>query len=268
MVTAPTQRQLTTIHLGGKLGKLFGETWRLAVSSPAEAIRAIDVNTKGKLVRYLAEKGRTRYYKVSLQDRHHLLTAPELASRSGNSDIYIWPTVSGRGSGTAQLIAGILILAVITVFTFGVGGAVGSAFYSAGTAATATAAATAGGLTALGTIAVGIGVSLVLGGISQLLAPTAKDSGGGGLGSNIFQGTIAAGQQGGCVPVVYGTALVSPIPIGIWFGNVDYSTTANAYVGITDLIGLPGGGYEAVSENNGNVQGGGGGGFDPNQNEE
>lgn len=242
------ERRLTTIHLGGKLGKLFGETWRLAVTSPADAIRAIDINLKGKLMAYLVRAGHQKYYKVSLKDRGNLLDGSELGHRSGNSDIYIWPTVRNRSSGAAKLIAGIVILAIVTIVTLGVGGAASGAFYTAGTAATVGgAAATAGSLTLLGTVAVGLATSLILGGIAQLLAPNPNDNNGGGLGSNVFQGTIEGGAQGGCVPIVYGTALVSaPLPISLWFENVDWSTTQNAYVGATTIADLPGGGHEVI----------------------
>ena len=37
---------MITINLHGKLGKDLGESWEFEVSSVAEAIRAIDVNSK------------------------------------------------------------------------------------------------------------------------------------------------------------------------------------------------------------------------------
>lgn len=237
------ERRLTTIRLGGKLGKLFGETWRLAVTSPADAIRAIDINLKGKLMAYLVRAGHQKYYKVSLKDRENLLDGSELGHRSGNNDIYIWPTVKNRSSGAAKIIAGVIILAIVTIVTWGGG----TAFVAPGVAATAGTAGSAGGLTLLGTVAVGLATSLILGGIAQLLAPNPNDNSGGGLGSNVFQGTIEGGAQGGCVPIVYGTALVSaPLPISLWFENVDWSTTQNAYVGATTIADLPGGGHEVI----------------------
>jgi len=57
---------MTTIHLGGKLGKLFGKKWELLVSSPAEAVHAIDVNTGGAFKRYLAKDGQKKFYKVAV----------------------------------------------------------------------------------------------------------------------------------------------------------------------------------------------------------
>lgn len=213
--------------------------WRLNVASPAEALRAIDANTKGRLFRYLGTEGRTRHYKVALQRTDQLLEPTELIHPSGTSDIYFWPATKGRSSGSAKLIAGIALLAIVTIVTYGGG----TAFYAAGTAATATSAGTAGGLTLIGTIAVGIGTSLVLGGISQLLSPNQKNNEG-QLNSNNFQGTVAGAPQGGPVPVCYGKALVAPTVISIWFQAVDYNTTQGQYVGTLQVTDLPGGGTQ------------------------
>lgn len=237
------QRYLTTIYLGGKLGKMFGEKWELMISSPAEAIRAIDINLKGKLREYLSTKGRDKYYKISLRDKEHLLEGEELTIPSGKSDIYLWPTVKGRSSGITKIILGIALLALVFFAPV-----LGLTWLSTGAGAAAH-------LTLFGQIVVGFGTALVLGGLAQLLAPHQKDNG--QLESNVFQGTIAAGQQGGCVPVLYGRALVSPIPISIWFNNVDYNTTANAYLGTIQLTQLPGGGQEVtVGSNLASVVGG------------
>ena len=42
-----TKTELRTIKLSGFLGKKFGRVHRLAVDSPAEAIRALSVNING-----------------------------------------------------------------------------------------------------------------------------------------------------------------------------------------------------------------------------
>ena len=38
---------MKTIHLHGKIGKMFGEKWLLEVDSITEALRAIDANVGG-----------------------------------------------------------------------------------------------------------------------------------------------------------------------------------------------------------------------------
>lgn len=218
-------RQLTNIYLGGALGKRFGEKWTLAVSSPAEAIKAIDINLKGGLSRYLYTEGKNRYYKVALQRRDSLIGREELRNRSGNSDIYILPTVKGSNSGVGKIIVGVVLIVAAVLVTIGTFGTASPLVLAAADAA------------------FGIGTSLVLGGISQLLAPHATNNQG-ELNSNSFAGAVAAGAQGGCVPIVYGKALVSPITISVWFNNIDYNTTNNTYVGGTTVAQLPGGGYQ------------------------
>lgn len=237
---------MVNVYLGGKLGRLFGEKWSLALNmgTPHEAIHAINVNTRGAFKRYLGAEGKSRYYQVGIGAPEKTIEAKELTHRSGSSDIYITPVVGGRNSGAAKIIAGVIILAVVTYFTLGTGdeavvaGAGGD--FGGETVAASPSIFAAGG--AVGNIALSVGVSLVLGGISQLLSPHQQQ--GGELGSNYFQGAASAGLQGGCVPVVYGLALVSPITISIWFNNVDYNTSQNTYLGTLETAQIPGGGTE------------------------
>ena len=229
------QRQLTNIYLGGVLGKKFGTKWSLCVGTPAEALRAIDVNTKGAFLQYLNQQGKAKYYKVALGRKDQLLDAEELVHPSGANDIYIWPTIRGKNSGAAKIIIGVVLVAAVIATAGGAFGAAAAAYVAHGT-----------GLVIAGIVA-GIGTSLILGGISQLLAPSQKNNG--QYNSNVFQGSIAAGEQGGSVPVVYGKALVAPTPISVWFNNVDYNITQNAYVGTLQVAQLPGGGYEYIPAN-------------------
>lgn len=225
------ERKLTNIYLGGALGKRFGEKWSLAVNSPAEAIKAIDINLKGSLKKYLYTEGKNRYYKVALQRRNCLIGRDELRNRSGTSDIYILPTVKGANSGLGKIIVGVVLIAAAIVT---------QQYELLGPLISSGAPTLAGYVVGA---AFSIGLSLTLGGISQLLAPHATNNQG-ELNSNSFQGAVAAGAQGGCVPVVYGKALVNPITISVWFNNIDYNTTNNTYVGGTTVAQLPGGGYQ------------------------
>ena len=228
-------RQMVNIYLHGALGQEFGEKWTLNVGSPAEALRAIDVNTRGRFRRYFNQQNRAALYRFYIKNEDNHLTKDELNSPIGRNDFHVVPIVEGANSPWAKI--GIAALIIASFWIPGVQGFL----YTAGTAATATTAATAGSFTMAGLFAVSIASSLLLGGIAQLLTPTKKQEG--QLNSNVFQGNIAAGQQGGSVPIVYGTALVAPTPVSIKFNNVDYSVTANTYIGAVQIMGLPGGGY-------------------------
>lgn len=202
---------LVNIYLGGKLGKLFGAEWNLYLTnpSPAEAIRAININTGGKLKAYLRGEAAQKYYKIALGRKDNLLGKEELKNPTGKNDIYILPTIKGKNSGIGKIIAGVVLIA-LTVATFGAAGPLAGGLWGV-TAATWTG------------IGIGLGASLVLGGISQLLAPTPSFNAIGATsnsdtesrGSNIFQGNASTTTQGGAVGLVYGRALVAPMPISI-----------------------------------------------------
>lgn len=224
---------MTNIFLEGQLGKLFGREWKLDVSSPGEAMRAINANTKGKLFDYLGSKN--KYYKIALQKKKNLIDKNELKNRSGKSNIYIMPTIKGSGSGVGKILAGIALLAIV-YFSFGSATAVLPGLL---------------GLSASQTAAIGYGLagSLILGGITQLLTPVPKfDQGAGtnedGRQSTLFQGNSNSIVQGGSVGLIYGRALVAPMPISISQTNSDTTTTASTSVGTVEETRLDGGGYE------------------------
>lgn len=224
---------LTTIHLGGKLGQLFGKRWDLMVASPAEAIRAIDVNLKGELRKYLLKQGKTKFYKVGVGKKDALIEEKELGNRSGNSTIYISPVAKGRSSGLGKVLAGVAIIAAIAL--------------TGGFAAGGWAMAAGGGLGGWGVVAVGMSASLILGGITQMLTPSPNfnqnaEGDSRGDGSTIFQGGSTAISQGGAIGLVYGRALVTPMPISISTNNTDRSKPDVAgvvdYCTTTDENGL------------------------------
>jgi predicted phage tail protein len=227
---------LTTIHLGGKLGQLFGKKWTLKVSSPAEAIRAIDVNLRGKLRAYLSKEGAKKFYRLGVGKKDALIEKSELHNRSGNANIYLMPVAKGRNSGGAKILLGIAIIASIAL----TGG------FAAGGWAMASAG---GGLGIVGTALVGISASLVLGGITQMLTPTPNfnnNAEGDSRGSNLFGGNASAISQGGAVGLVYGRALVTPMPVSISFDNKDQSIQVGAGVIRYERKALPGGGYQYI----------------------
>jgi predicted phage tail protein len=230
---------MTTIYLTGRLGQLFGKEWKLDVFSPAEAVRAININTKGKFRDYL-EKNKNKFYKIAVQNKKNLLDKEELENRSGHSDIYVMPALKGSSSGIGKILAGVALIA-LTFVTFG-----------------GTAPLLAGGFLGLSassalTIGIGLGASLILGGITQLLTPTPNFNTNPGDNSEdrqstLFQGNAASIYQGGSVGLIYGRALVAPMPICISAGTADVSTTASTSIGSVEVRDLNGGGEEYIHE--------------------
>ncbi len=241
--------QLTTVHLVGSLGKAIGrEVWHLDVNSVSEALRAIDINTRGALANYLRGPAAKRAYKIALQKKSNIIEPKEGTHRSGRSTIYIMPTIRGRNSGGGKIALGIGLIA-LAVFTGGASAGVTGWAWSAGAAATATTAGTAAGLTTFGSLVVGFGISLVLGGITQLLTPKAQGPADPNeqSQSTSFSGNTSAVVQGGCIGVVYGRALVTPIPVSITTDNDDLSTTSAGDEQAVEVTDLEGGGQQFSS---------------------
>lgn len=215
----------TRIVLGGKLGLLFGEEWQLDVMSPTEALRAIDANLGGQLRTYLGGEGAKGLYRVCVQRDDNDLAKEEIDHRSGRSDIYVLPAIEGANSGAGKIILGIALLAVAWWNPYAWGSVI------------------------IGAIG-GMGASLVLGGVTQLLTPIPKDAASSEQRQSFdFQGAATATAQGVCVPIVYGRMLIAPVPIAIAFNTQDLSVTANVEAGGVETNPLPGGGYEFVPIN-------------------
>lgn len=173
--------RLRTIRLYGLLGARFGRKFRLAVSSPAEAIRALCVLLPG-FQRYLAtahDKGLEFAVFIGRQN----LAKEQLQDPPGTDDIRIAPVLVGsKRGGVLQTIVGVILIVVGTY----------------------TSIFSAGGTSPL----VGIGWSMVVGGVMQMLSPQLR-----GLGSQdsvenrpsySMNGTVNTQAQGNPVPVAYG----------------------------------------------------------------
>lgn len=173
--------RLRTIRLYGRLGARFGRKFRLAVASPAEAIRALCVVLPG-FRQYLAgakEMGVEFAVFVGRQN----LSREQLKDPPGAEDIRIAPVMVGsKRGGVLQTILGIVLIVVGTY----------------------TSIFSAGGTSPL----VGMGWSMVIGGVMQMLAPQPP-----GLGSKdspentpnySMNGAVNTQAQGNPVPLAYG----------------------------------------------------------------
>lgn len=184
-----TMEKVRTVRLYGKLGAKFGRSFRLAVSSPAEAIRALACQLKG-FERHLREsKEQGVAYAVFVGARN--LREDELVLPPGNDDIRIAPIIAGaKRGGLFQLVLGAALL--------------GLAFWNPSFLA-------AKGLFSAGSLGL-MGASMALGGVVQLLSPqpaglSVKDSPDNGANYN-FNGPVNTQAQGNPVPVLYGRMIV------------------------------------------------------------
>ena len=208
---------MKTIKLYGELAEKFGKEFKLAVKTPAEAIRALCLQLGG--FRQHLEKYSEPGYVVRVgKDARD---AEELTAPSSNLEIIrIIPVVAGA-SAVGRIILGIALIAV--------------AIYApwAATALGATGAT-------VGTVMIGIGVSLTLGGIAELLAPSPPKTDGNtapeATPSYLFDGPVNTMGAGYAVPVGYGELLVGSHVISAELYSVEEpiggtSTTTTRKVG-------------------------------------
>lgn len=195
---------LRKIRLYGKLAKFIGQRVLEAdVASAAEAVRFLVANWP-EVERHMSDQ----YYRVSVGN--YDLTLDELADPAGRQEIKIVPVVTGAGAA-GRIIAGVALVA--------------SAFFTGG--------ATIGLLglaapVAVSTVLAGIGATLVLGGVAQLLTPvpkipTGKNSDKDPRKSYSFSGIQQTSRQGVPVPIVYGETLVGSIVISAGIDTVQVS---------------------------------------------
>jgi len=167
--------RLRTVRLYGKLGARFGRKFRLAVSSPAEAVRALCAVLPG-FQQYLARaKEGGMAFAVFVGKKK--LTKEQMQDPPGQEDIRIAPVLMGsKRGGVLNIILGVVLIVV--------GAYTGNAnlVYS--------------------------GAVMAIGGVVEMLGPQPK-----GLGaqdsvenrpSYSMNGTVNTQAQGNPVPVAYG----------------------------------------------------------------
>lgn len=188
---------LRRIRLYGQLARFVGHRVLEAdVASAAEAVKFLLANWP-ELERHMADQ----HYQVRLgREALPLDSEPEqLHHPAGSDQISIIPVVVGAGA-VGRIIAGVALIA-LSVVTGGFGGATIGLFGQ--------------GTLAVGTVAVTIGASLILGGVAQLLTPTPKinDDEGDPRKSFSFSGIQNTSRAGLPVPLVYGETLIGSIVV-------------------------------------------------------
>jgi predicted phage tail protein len=199
---------LRKIKLYGKLAKFIGHRVLEAdVATAAEAVRFLLANWP-ELEAHMSDQ----HYRVSIGT--YDLVGKELHDPAGAAPISFVPVVAGAGA-VGRIIAGIALIA-LAIAVPGLGAAAG-----------ATAAATIFG-TGFSSLALSVGllgVSLVLGGVAQLLTPTPKISQDEAdpRKSFSFSGIQNTSRAGVPVPAVYGETLVGSVVISAGIDIVQVS---------------------------------------------
>lgn len=190
---------LSKIRLYGRLAKfLKRRVFEADVSSAAEAVRFLLANFP-----HLEPELAQGHYRVSVGG--YDLGEDELVHPTGRQEIKIVPVVAGAGAlgriiaGAALIIASIFIPGTALIFGTAVKGLV-----------------------------FGIGASLALGGVAQLLTPvprlpTGIDSQQDPRKTYSFSGIQNTSRQGTAVPAIYGETLVGSVVISAGIDTVQVS---------------------------------------------
>lgn len=189
---------LRKIRVYGRLAKFLGQrVFEADVASAAEAVRFLVANFP-QLEKHMADQ----HYRVSVGK--YDLTLDELHDPAGQQEIKVVPVLTGAGA-TGRIIAGVALVAA-AVFIPGFAAWAGPTAYS---------------------LIVGVGASLVLGGVAQLLTPTPKINTPGTPQDNSdprksysFSGIQQTSRQGVPVPVVYGETIVGSVVISAGIDTV------------------------------------------------
>ena len=178
---------MKTILLYGFLGKRFGRVHRYDVITPAEAVRAMNATLEG-FKKAIVDGG---YYRVLVGSARENVSDERVTYPTSDGEVIrIVPVVAGAGKmGTIILGAALM-------------------YFSAGLASIALGAG-AGFITSA--MISSVGLSLIIGGVSQLLfAPKTASSveRPENKASKTFDGAVNTVAQGGPVPILYGGPLL------------------------------------------------------------
>lgn len=177
---------MKTIQLYGELGKIFGKEFHLDVKTSAEAIRALCTQLKGfrKHIEVHSEPGyviKVAEEEKTVEGLHDPVSKQEV--------IKIIPIIAGAGGdGWTSIIIGVVLIAV-TWYFLPAGGALANAL-------------------------TGMGASMIVGGISALLAPSPasniveQQKNPEARPSYLFNGVVNTIGPGNAVGLGYGTMLI------------------------------------------------------------
>lgn len=173
--------RVRTVILSGPLGREFGREFRLAVNSPAEAVRALCILVPG-FQQFLA-KAKARGLEFAVFIGRQNLSVEQLNDPPGRDVIRIAPVLVGaKRGGVLQTIVGVVLIVVGVVLNAYTG--------------------------VSGTPFINLGVSMVVGGVVQMLSPQPKGLGAKDSPENApsysMNGTVNTQAQGNPVPLAYG----------------------------------------------------------------
>lgn len=176
---------LTRVVLDGPLGKRFGREWNLAASTPNEAISLIEANEPGIAGWIRSNMQKYANYRVTVINhkgkKEKLNNETYGLSRDiPPREIRFTPIVKGAGAAARTIVGAVLIV-------------VGYFFPP------------------VAAFTVPMGISLMIGGLVELLSPRPKTDKGSSMESGqsyYFNGPVETTNQGVPVPLIYGLGVM------------------------------------------------------------
>lgn len=202
--------KVRTIKLTGIMAKKFGHVHRYAVKNVAEAVRAMCVTIPGFEKFLMEAKDNGLVFSVNVGRRN--IGEEELKNPVGNDEIRLTPVIIGsKKAGVVQIIVGVVLIIVGAVVQYMMGGAPNP----------------------ISNYLYGAGISMIIGGVIQMLSPqpkVPKDNGPTDNGqSYLFNGAVNTQAQGNPVPVLYGELFVGSAVISAGISAKDNYVIPNRY---------------------------------------
>ena len=217
--TLPWSCGMKVVKVYGALRKRLGQCrFQFEADTPAQAIKALCANFPG-LDKWLIDSEQDGVgYRVTIgKERIGEAEAGALLLPWSERDVFsITPVIAGAGQGAGSIFAGIGLVALAIVLGPAAGGFLGLGMGLSGVTAGAVAGSAAMGIIggAFASAVGFLGVSLVVGGVAQMLSPTPTFSGfergkeAARLESSTFSGITNTVQQGMPVPICYGRCYI------------------------------------------------------------
>ena len=199
------------IILSGELAKRYGRVHDLAVNSPAEAIRALCSQHPSLHNFLISSEDRNVGYRVLIDDDQ--LDEVSRLPLPFSKTMHIVPVIGGAKNGVLGVVLGAALIVAsfylpVTPLIAGLGSFAPS----------------------FASIAFGIGTSMLLGGVSGLLAGTPKTNSSisqqpTNLPSYTFNGAVNTTAQGNPVPVGYGRMIIGSAVVSAGITADDYQAS-------------------------------------------
>jgi len=197
------------VYLIGELGEKFGSEWTMDAARISDVFNLISCQRKG-FKQYIIDKV-NKGVNFTIQKGEDFISEEELELSLSNNDLIITAIPAGSGS-VGKIVVGVILLVTVAWALAAAAAASGTVGGLAG--GLTTGAGSAAVLSTPGLALASIGLSLVMGGIQELLLPEpGRDSV--AQDSYLFSSGINAIKEGFPVPVVYGELEVVGKPISV-----------------------------------------------------